>query len=146
MAESPSASEQNPDSAESQRTGGVNIGADQANIGGDVVGRDQTTTIDTGGGVYVGRDVTIEGQGKLIGRDDNSINVSGSPGAIVGRDVTVIRQGHVGKRFWMTVALIAGMIVIGLGVAVAALTQLPPMPDGFNIAILNSSSKMLTGV
>jgi hypothetical protein len=87
------------------------------------------TQINTGGGArWQGYD---EGQ-VLIGRDDNSIN------RFAWRDrraMTVIQQGHLGKRFWAIAATIAVVIVIGLGVAVVVLNQLPPMSDGFNVAV-----------
>jgi tetratricopeptide (TPR) repeat protein len=87
VAEYPS-SEQDPNSAESRRSGGVTIDADQVNIGGDVVGRDK-----------------------------------------------IVIQQTLGKRFWTIAAIIAVVVVIGLGAAIAILNQPPPMPDGFNVAV-----------
>lgn len=57
------------------RSGGVKFGSGNVTIGGDVVGRDKTTTtqnLNTGGGAYVGGSVTVSGSGKFVGRDDQS--------------------------------------------------------------------------
>jgi hypothetical protein len=53
------------------RSGGVNIGSN-AKISGDVTGRDKKTVVNTGGGAYVGGNVSVSGGGKFVGRDDNS--------------------------------------------------------------------------
>ncbi|HKZ85453.1 MAG TPA: hypothetical protein VJ793_17595 [Anaerolineae bacterium] len=57
------------------RSGGVNITGKETHIGGDVVGRDKIISpgqyIDTGGGAYIGGDVSTGG-GKFVGRDDYS--------------------------------------------------------------------------
>lgn len=58
------------------RSGGVNIG-DSPKIGGDVTGRDKNvkvekTTVNTGGGAYIGGSVTVSGGSKFVGRDDYS--------------------------------------------------------------------------
>jgi tetratricopeptide (TPR) repeat protein len=84
------ASEQDPDPTESQRSGGVNVAAEQVNIGGDVVGRDKVVIYQTPG-----------------------------------------------RRFWLTIALIAGVVVTVLGVVLIILKQQPPppMPDGYNITV-----------
>jgi tetratricopeptide (TPR) repeat protein len=97
VAESPS-SKQDPNSAESQRNGGVNI-AGPVNVGGDVVGRDK-----------------------------------------------IIIQQPLDKRFWVVMAAIAVVIVIGLGVAIAVRTQLPPMPNGFNIAVAQFAMQDVNGL
>lgn len=134
-------SAQDPETAEPQRSGGVNIDADRVSIDGDVVGRDKVTQIDTGGGAYFSKDVVVNHGGKVVGRDDKSINVSGSPGA----KVTVFQQARVSRRFWVAIALIAAMIVIGLGIAIASLTQLAPMPKGFNIAVAQFAAQDANG-
>ncbi|CAG0936702.1 Regulatory protein AfsR [Thermoflexales bacterium] len=52
-------------------SGGVNLNAQRdANIGGDVVGRDKTTTnIDTVGGAYIAGNVNVASGGEFVGRD-----------------------------------------------------------------------------
>jgi hypothetical protein len=54
---------------------------------------------------------------------------------------TVIQQGHLGKRFWAIAATIAVVIVIGLGVAVVVLNQLPPCQMASTLPWRNSSNK-----
>ena len=58
------------------RSGGVNISGGSVNVGGDMVGGDKTTgttqNINTGGGAYVGGNVTVDHGSKFVGRDDNS--------------------------------------------------------------------------
>ncbi len=54
-------------------SGGVNLDAEPIDIGGDVIGRDKTTTnINTDGGAVVGGDVNV-GSGKFVGRDEITI-------------------------------------------------------------------------
>jgi tetratricopeptide (TPR) repeat protein len=56
----------------SNRSGGTDIKAGQVNIDGDVVGRDKvlnTRHIETGGGAYVGGNVTVAAGGEFVGRD-----------------------------------------------------------------------------
>lgn len=130
-------SEQDPNSAKSQQTGGVNIDADRVSIDGDVVGRDKVTQINTGGGAYVAGSVTVEGQGKFVGRDDNSVTISDSPGAIVADKVTVKKYLYVFRSVRQVIAfvliLIAVSVVIALGVW---RTRQPRWMDGdFNIAV-----------
>jgi tetratricopeptide (TPR) repeat protein len=65
-------------------SGGVNVDAQHdVNIGGDVVGRDKTTTnIDTGGGAYVTGDVNVASGGEFVGRD-KLVNVYEAPVPVV---------------------------------------------------------------
>jgi tetratricopeptide (TPR) repeat protein len=120
VAEPPS-SEQNPDSAGLQQTGGVDINADQANIGGDVVGRDKVTQINTDGGAYVGRDVVVKGRGKFIGRDDNSVK----------------RYFYMFRSVRQVVAVLLILIAVGAVIALGVWwTRQPRWMDGdFNIAV-----------
>ena len=130
-------SEQDPNSAKSQQTGGVNIDADRVSIDGDVVGRDKVTQIDTGGGAYVAGSVTVEGQGKFVGRDDNSVTISDSPGAIVADEVTVKKYLYVFRSVRQIITFLLIIIAVGAVVAYAAYrASLPrPMNGDFNIAV-----------
>jgi hypothetical protein len=63
----------------SSRSGGVDLSSGQTDIGGDVAGRDKVVsdshTINTGGGAYFGGSVKVDHGSKLVGRDDNSVNI-----------------------------------------------------------------------
>ena len=60
-------------------SGGVNLTSGQTDIGGDVTGRDKIVsgshTINTGGGAYVGGNVTVDHGGKFVGGDDHSMTI-----------------------------------------------------------------------
>lgn len=93
------------DDKNSTTSGGVNLSSGQTDIDGDVMGRDkieqhdshavfdqggqrveqQTNvagdyhegdrSVNTGGGAYIGGNVSVDHGGKFVGRDDNSVNI-----------------------------------------------------------------------
>ena len=134
-------SDHSPESAGAQRTGGADVNADQVSIGGDVVGRDKVTNVDqrvdTGGGAYIAGNITVEGQPKFVGRDDNSVTVSDSPGAIVAEEVTVKRYLTVFRSVQQVIAFLLIIIaVVAIVAYVAYRASLPPpMTGDFNIAV-----------
>jgi hypothetical protein len=59
------------------RSGGINFGNNaKVTVKGDMVGGDKnvtsTTTVNTGGGAYIGGNVNVSGGSKFVGRDDQS--------------------------------------------------------------------------
>ena len=57
-------------------SGGVNLDAQHdVNIGGDVVGRDKTTSVNTGGRAHVAGNVNVSRGGEFVGWDKNGVSV-----------------------------------------------------------------------